>query len=255
MSCYHTRITRYASNEDTDTNPDACHKTDKNDTACKVTSLCLSTSDSCPFIQNEIGVIMCKLRSSEVFETQGCYRMCHSKGFDSNQLIESKCQGGPLKYEVAKTFTSSQNKDLPYYAFELENIDFYKKYVGPSNLPLDRCEALNVSASICLAFTKYRVLLCGGSLWKQAQCSKGNCDIKPWTDETTLECQYAVATDGVALCPSPKHSGLYCRFICLKKNGTCSKKKNRFQNTDSGRQLMSITFSIRTTDFKSLEKI
>ena len=199
---------------------------------------------------------MCTSSSSISFGRQACYRMCHSKGFKSGLLIEGKCKDGRLnKYEQTKPVKSSQYDNLLSYNFDLQYIDYYKNFVGPSNLPLDHCEALNVSASVCLAFTKYRVLLCGGSLWKQAQCYKGNCEKKPWTDETTLECQYLVAPDGVALCPSPKHSGMYCRFICLKKNGTCSKKRNRFKNTDSGRTLMSTIFNIKTENWKSLEGI
>ena len=49
----------------------------------------------------------------------------------------------------------------------IQNIDKYMEYVRPLNLPSDRgCEALNVPDSICLVVTKYRVLLCEGSVWQ-----------------------------------------------------------------------------------------
>ena len=174
-----------------------------------------------------------------------CYRSCHT---EDSFPIEVKCSN----YEPEQEGKIVLHNYLEYFVFNLKVIDDYQEYVGPSNLPKDPgCKPLDVPASICDDFTKYRVLLCGGSVWQQAQCYKGDCNADRWPDQTTNGCQYAVVRRGVALCPSnPQFS---CRFICRKKNGTCSKKVKKYPNTSSGRQLMSKNFNITTNDWKKLD--
>ena len=57
-------------------NTGACRKAYENDTACdEVFIRCASSDESCPFIQNEGGVMMCLQRVS--FEEEDCYFACH----------------------------------------------------------------------------------------------------------------------------------------------------------------------------------
>ena len=239
--CRQIRVTRDA----THTNPNVCLKTHENDTACLITSRCKDTDISCPLIQSQSGVIMCDLDNSQNdLSDTACFRACHTDGF---KVDDPKCLG-PREDE---TILRSNNN---LYLFDFTEIDNYQEFVGPSNLPLSPgCNALNVSASICDVFTKYRVLLCGGSVWKQVQCYLGNCNTKTWPTETTLECQYAVVDDGVALCPLPKYSKFSCRFICLQKNetDTCFGEPRRYDNTKVGRREMRKDHNIKKTTGKA----
>lgn len=253
MFCYQLRSTRNAAGKITHTNPDACKKTDENDTACLVTTKCSAIYESCPLIQSTIGVIMCFIENNQIEppSTTICNRMCHSKAIGKDGSIEIERCNKPKEDESLSDFNSTTHPGLDFYELYLEDIDLYKKYVGSGNLPKDlSCKALNVPESICRTFTKYRVLLCGSNVWQQVQCYEGNCNTDRWPIATTNGCQYAVASEGIALCPSD--SNLSCRFICSKKNDTCSKKKIRYRNTASERKLMLLNFNFTEKDWKSL---
>ena len=253
--CRHTRKTRDAANNTTHINAEACVKTDKNDTACFILRRCNANYQSCPIIQSKLGLVICHIVNlDDDFSKHLCNRMCHTKGFNKNFPIgDDECLESDINNEEQKPYKPEEYPNLNYWTLHIKNIDNYKEYVGPLNLPKDPgCKSLDVPESICDDFTKYRVLLCGGSVWQQAQCYNGDCGTKKWADEYTNGCQYAVVRRGVALCPL--NSQFSCRFICRKKNGTCSKKRNRFSNTTSGRKLMSSIFNITKNDWKKLEK-
>ena len=247
-SCYQTKRD---ADEITHINPDVCLKTHENDTACSITNKCKPSSQSCPLIQSELGVIMCTSDNRQKYlKSTSCFRFCHDEGFEQGVLI-----GMNPKCTVVYDDEQSLNRNGAY-RFRLKTIAKYATYVGPSNLPSDSdCKALNVPNSLCLTFTKYRVLLCGSKTWKQAQCYMGNCMTNSWPMDSTLACQYASVPDGVALIPSPKYSG-YCVFLCVDNSGACSKTNiQMYANTDKGRELMLSIHNFTMKDWKKLEEL
>ena len=272
--------------EDTHINLDVCDKTNENDTACRVVRTCSSSYQYCPLIQNEQGVIICTL-APKAIDQSVCYRSCHDKGYVSVHTIgaDPKCtkkrraNGEPVESlpsyrqwlgassRFAKLGASSHFARLGesswqsvadnvfYYTFNIQNLDRFKTLLKPSNLPSDPgCTALNVSDELCDDFTRYRILYCGGSSWKQVQCYMGNCDADAWPVETTSECRYASVLEGVAICPALKYIHLSCRFICDNKNASnaCSKKPKRYLNTKKGRQSIRDFFNVQKKDWKDL---
>ena len=243
MSCHQTRTARNAADEGTHTNPGACFKTNESDDACLITRQCEGEVLSCPLIQSQSGVVMCAIDDKTNFISTVCYRSCHKK---DEKSLDPQC------LNVINGEARRRLGELDYFLFEIRSIDKYKKFVGPLNLTSNSgCEALNVPASVCDDFMKYRVLLCGGSVWQQVLCYLGNCKTDTWPIETTLGCRYAVVPDGVALCPSPAYSQFHCRFMCIKKD-SCSKE--RYKNTNSGRQRMFSAHNFKEEDWKSLEE-
>lgn len=248
MLCYQTHK-RDAANDTIYIKQDVCLKTDENDTGCSfIPNFCNKTYQSCPLIQSELGVIMCPIKNlQENMDYLICFRNCHNTGVVNNKVV-----GQNPKCRARRTFEELNSRLTPF-RFAVKYIDRFKNYVGSQNLPSDRaCEALKVPASVCDVFTTNRVLLCGGSVWQQAQCYLGNCETDRWPSEVTHECRYAVVTNGVALCPSPQLSTWSCRFICLK-NGTCS--KTRYENTKDGRQLMFSDYNFKESDWETLESL